>query len=50
MTLDMAIDEIKRCSSTQFDPEVVEALVLAAGKGDLTLLPRASGLPAHARV
>ena len=50
MTLEMAIDEIKRCSSTQFDPEVVEALVLAATKGDLTLLPRASGLPAHARI
>lgn len=49
MTLEMAIDEIKRCSSTQFDPQVVDALVLAAGKGDLTLLPRASGLPAHAR-
>jgi response regulator RpfG family c-di-GMP phosphodiesterase len=49
MTLEMAMDEIKRCSSTQFDPEVVEALVLAAEKGDLTLLPRASGLPAHAR-
>jgi HD-GYP domain-containing protein (c-di-GMP phosphodiesterase class II) len=50
MTLEMAIDEIKRCSSTQFDPEVVEALVLAAGKGDLTLLPRASALPATVRV
>lgn len=49
MTLEMAMDEIKRCSSTQFDPQVVEALVLAAEKGDLTLLPRASGLPAHAR-
>ena len=49
MTLEMAIDEIKRCSSTQFDPQVVEALVLAAGRGDLTLLPRASGLPVHAR-
>src|ERR1700755_1670231 len=50
MTLEMAMDEIKRCSSTQFDPQVVEALVMAAEKGDLTLLPRASGLPAHARV
>lgn len=50
MTLDMAVDEIKRCSTTQFDPEVVEALVVAADRGELTLLPRASRMQVAARV
>ncbi len=40
MTLDMALDEIRRCSGTQFDPTVVEALIAAADRGELQLLPR----------
>ncbi len=39
MSLEMAIEEIQRNASTQFDPE---ALVSASVKGDLSLLPRAS--------
>jgi len=42
MSLEMAVDEIRRNASTQFDPDVVAALVSAAEKGDLTLLPRAT--------
>ena len=30
MTLDMAVDEIRRCSGSQFDPAVVDALVAAS--------------------
>jgi HD-GYP domain-containing protein (c-di-GMP phosphodiesterase class II) len=36
-----AIDEIRRHSGTQFDPEVVDAVVRAAAAGDLVLIPRA---------
>ncbi len=48
MSLEMAIEEIRRNASTQFDPEVVDALVSASLKGDLSLLPRAS-IAAYAR-
>jgi response regulator RpfG family c-di-GMP phosphodiesterase len=40
MTLAMAIAEIKRCSGTQFDPAVVDAVVSSADAGELQLLPR----------
>ncbi len=40
MTLDLAVAEILRCSGSQFDPAVVDALVAAAERGDLQLLPR----------
>jgi HD-GYP domain-containing protein (c-di-GMP phosphodiesterase class II) len=40
MTLDMAVDEIRRCSGSQFDPIVVDALVAASVRGELRLLPR----------
>ncbi len=42
MTLDLAVVEIRRCSGTQFDPAIVEALVSAAERGELRLLPRAT--------
>ena len=45
MSLDLAVEEIQRNAMTQFDPEVVSALVAAARGGELTLLPRASTLP-----
>ena len=40
MTLAMALAEIRRCSGTQFDPMVVEALMGAADAGELQLVPR----------
>ena len=40
MTLELALDEIRRCSGTQFDPTVVEALTDAVERGELQLLPR----------
>jgi response regulator RpfG family c-di-GMP phosphodiesterase len=40
MTLDLAVAEIRRCSGSQFDPSVVDALIAAAERGDLQLLPR----------
>ena len=40
MTLDMAVNEIRRCSGSQFDPAVVDALVAASERGELRLLPR----------
>jgi len=40
MSLEMAVAEIKRCSGTQFDPGVVEAVVGCAERGELTLIPR----------
>jgi HD-GYP domain-containing protein (c-di-GMP phosphodiesterase class II) len=36
----MAVDEIRRCSGSQFDPAVVDALVAASARGELRLLPR----------
>jgi response regulator RpfG family c-di-GMP phosphodiesterase len=42
MSLEMAVEEIRRNAATQFDPEVVAALTAAAEKGELALLPRAS--------
>jgi HD-GYP domain-containing protein (c-di-GMP phosphodiesterase class II) len=40
MTLDMALAEIRRCSGTQFDPMVVDALMASAESGALQLLSR----------
>jgi putative two-component system response regulator len=49
MTLEMAVAEIQRCSRTQFDPEVVEAVVRSAERGELQLLPRAATQPVPVR-
>jgi response regulator RpfG family c-di-GMP phosphodiesterase len=45
MTLQMALAEIRRCSGTQFDPMVVEAVMAAADAGELMLVPRTSTYP-----
>jgi response regulator RpfG family c-di-GMP phosphodiesterase len=51
MTLDLAVTEIRRCSGSQFDPSVVDALIAAAERGDLQLLPRTGMHPlATARI
>ncbi len=41
LSLDEAVKEIQRCSGTQFDPDIVAALMSAVESGRLTLLPRA---------
>jgi putative two-component system response regulator len=46
MTLQTALAEIRRCSGTQFDPKIVEALLTAADAGELQLVPRTSTYPA----
>src|SRR6476620_12960 len=43
MTLQMAIDELRRCAGTQFDPTVVDALVACAARGEFQLVPRTTG-------
>lgn len=40
LSLDEAVTEIRRGSGTQFDPDVVDALVAVASYGSLALLPR----------
>ena len=45
MSLDAAMDELRRCSGTQFDPSVVDALVDAADRGDLQLVPKTGTYP-----
>lgn len=40
MTLEMALAEIRRCSGTQFDPIVVDAVMASAKSGALQLLSR----------
>jgi ribonuclease P protein subunit RPR2 len=42
-TSDHAIEEIVRCSGTQFDPDVVEALVALSGEHRTLLLPETPG-------
>jgi putative two-component system response regulator len=49
MTLDLAVEEIRRNASTQFDPAVVDALIASAEAGELLLLPRTAPHPAVAR-
>jgi len=44
LSLDAAITEIVRCSGTQFDPDVVSAVVRVMEKGQLTPLPRTERL------
>jgi response regulator RpfG family c-di-GMP phosphodiesterase len=44
LSMDDAIAEIVRCSGTQFDPQVVEAVVSAVDAGRFTLIPRAEAL------
>ena len=43
MTLDAALAELRRNAGTQFDAEVVEAVLSATSCGDLYLLPRMTG-------
>jgi HD-GYP domain-containing protein (c-di-GMP phosphodiesterase class II) len=50
MTLEMAMDELRRCSGTQFDPDVVAATVAAADRGDLLLVPKTGTFQVPARV
>jgi len=40
MTLEMAIDELRRCTGTQFDPTVVDALVGCAARGEFQLVAK----------
>jgi putative two-component system response regulator len=47
MSVEDAIQEIVRCSGSQFDPEVVEAVVRAAEAGRMTLLPRVASYAAQ---
>src|SRR6202012_2772622 len=42
MSLINAVDKIRRNAGSQFDPDVVEALVASAGAGGLQLLPRSA--------
>ncbi len=42
MSLCMALEEIRRNTLTQFDPEVVDALTRAVAAGDLQLLPKSA--------
>lgn len=50
MSLEMAVEEIRRNAATQFDPAVVEAVVKTAEDGRLQLLPRTATYPVPARV
>ena len=50
MTLEMAIDEMRRCTGTQFDPAVVDAVVAAVERGDLQLVPKTGTFQVPARV
>ena len=43
LTLEAALAELKRNSGTQFDADVVNAVLRAASRGDLYLLPRMTG-------
>jgi HD-GYP domain-containing protein (c-di-GMP phosphodiesterase class II) len=46
-----ALDELRRHSGSQFDPDVVDAAMKAAAGGELTLIPRAESaiLPSRLR-
>ncbi len=49
MSLDAVIDEIVRNGGTQFDPDVVSALVACAERGELQLVPRTDTYPIAVR-
>lgn len=48
LSMDHAIAEIVRCSGTQFDPDVVAAVLRAVDNGSFTLIPRTSSYPVQA--
>jgi HD-GYP domain-containing protein (c-di-GMP phosphodiesterase class II) len=50
MSLEMAVEELRRCVGSQFDPDVVEALVASAERGELQLIPKAESQLVMARV
>jgi HD-GYP domain-containing protein (c-di-GMP phosphodiesterase class II) len=50
MSLELAIEELRRHAGTQFDPTVVDALVACAERGDLQLIPKTGTHPVVARV
>jgi HD-GYP domain-containing protein (c-di-GMP phosphodiesterase class II) len=39
-TLPMAVEELVRNSGTQFDPDVIKALVSVTKRGELRLIPK----------
>jgi len=43
LTMDAALAELQRNAGTQFDADVIAAVVTAAERGELTLLPRNTG-------
>jgi putative two-component system response regulator len=49
MSMDAVIEEIVRNSETQFDPEVVRAVVECFERGDLQLVPRTDTYPVAVR-
>lgn len=53
LSVEAAVNDLVRCSGTQFDPEVIAALVRAIEAGRLTVVRRAMeprGIPAMSRV
>ena len=53
LSVEEAIKDLVRCSGTQFDPEVVDALVRASNAGRLTVVRRPTvprGIPVVARL
>jgi putative two-component system response regulator len=50
LSMDDAIAEIVRCRGTQFDPDIVDAVVRAVENGSFTLIPRTSTQPVAALV
>jgi HD-GYP domain-containing protein (c-di-GMP phosphodiesterase class II) len=42
-TLSMAVDELRRNSGSQFDPDVIDAIVKCTERGELRLIPKAAG-------
>ena len=50
MSLELAIEELRRHAGTQFDPTVVDALVACAGRGDLQIVPKTGTHPVVARI
>jgi response regulator RpfG family c-di-GMP phosphodiesterase len=42
-TLSMAVDELRRNGGSQFDPDVIDAIVKCTERGELRLIPKAAG-------